>query len=509
MVVQRFNLALLLRNGQKSHIILGRRFFSSKKVYSSASEAVKDIEDGSKLLVGGFGLCGIPENLIEALTTLGVKNLICVSNNAGIDDVGLGKLLRTGQVKKMISSYVGENKEFERQYLSGELELEFTPQGTLAERIRAGGAGIPAFFTPTGYGTLIEQGGSPIRYSKEKKGEIELASSGKETRKINDINYVLEEAITGDFALIKAWKADTLGNLVFRHTTGNFNIPMAKAAKVTIVEAEELVEPGEIQPHEVHVPSVYVNRIIKGEKYEKRIEKLKFFDENDGNQAPKSEGEKVRQIIAKRAALEFKDGMYVNLGIGIPTLCPNYLPKGVNVHLQSENGVIGVGPYPKKGSEDADLINAGKETITLQKGAAVFGSDESFAMVRGGHIDITVLGALQVSEYGDLANWMIPGKMVKGMGGAMDLVGAPGSRVVVTMEHLAKGKPKILKKCNLPKTGMNVVTRIITEMAVFDVDPVNGLTLMELREDLKVEDILNTIEPDFKVSDNLKTFKKD
>ncbi|KAF1612383.1 UNVERIFIED_CONTAM: putative succinyl-CoA:3-ketoacid coenzyme A transferase, mitochondrial, partial [Eudyptes robustus] len=477
------------------------------KVYPNALEAVKDIEDGSKLLVGGFGLCGIPENLINALTKTGVKGLICVSNNAGIDDVGLGKLLRTGQVKKMIASYVGENKEFERQYLSGELELEFTPQGTLAERIRAGGAGVPAFFTPTGYGTLIQEGGAPIRYSKQKKGEIELASSGKETRTINDVNYVLEEAITGDFALIKAWKADTLGNLVFRYTTGNFNIPMAKAGKITIVEAEELVEPGEIQPHEVHVPSVYVQRIIKGEKYEKRIERLTLRDSSAKESEPKSAAEKTRQIIAKRAAKEFKNGMYVNLGIGIPTLCPNYLPKGVNVHLQSENGVIGVGPYPEKGEENPDLINAGKETITLQKGAAVFGSDESFAMVRGGHIDLTVLGALQVNEFGDLANWMIPGKMVKGMGGAMDLVGAPGSRVVVTMEHLAKGKPKILKQCNLPLTGKNVVDRIITEMAVFDVDPVNGLTLVEIREDLTIEDLLETVEPNFKVSDELKTFK--
>lgn len=222
------------------------------KLIDSAMDAIADINDGATLMVGGFGLCGIPENLIEALRVKGVKGLTCISNNAGVDDFGLGKLLQTGQIKKMISSYVGENKIFEQQFLSGKLEVELTPQGNLAERIRAGGAGIPAFYTPTGVGTLVAE--------------------GKETKIFDGREYVLERALKADFSLIKAWRADPQGNLQYNMTAMNFNPMMATAAKVTIAEVEELVGEGEMNPLAIHTPAVYVKRLLLGRNYEKRIE---------------------------------------------------------------------------------------------------------------------------------------------------------------------------------------------------------------------------------------------
>jgi len=241
------------------------------KVQQSALDAVRDIPNGATILVGGFGLCGIPENSIAALRELGTKDLTVVSNNCGVDDFGLGILLRNKQIRKMVSSYVGENKEFERQYLSGELEVELTPQGTLAERIRAGGAGIPAFYTPTGVHTVISDGGLPLLYNPD--GTVKKHSEKKEIRSFDGRDYVLEPAITGDFAIVKAWKGDRYGNLVYRHTAMNFNPMMATAAKITIAEVEEIVEVGSLDPDHIHTPSIFVHRIFQGQRYEKRIER--------------------------------------------------------------------------------------------------------------------------------------------------------------------------------------------------------------------------------------------
>ena len=237
---------------------------------ASAAEAVADIPDGATILAGGFGLCGIPEVLIAALVAKGVKDLTLVSNNAGVDDFGLGLLLQTRQIRKMISTYVGENDTFERQFLTGELEVELVPQGTFAERIRAGGAGIPAFFTPTGYGTQIADGGLPTLHDAD--GKVSKTSEPKETRDFAGVPCVLEPAITGDYALVKAWKADGVGNLVFRKTARNFNPMMATAAKVTIAEVEEIVPTGSLDPDEIHTPGVFVQRLVLGAGYEKRIE---------------------------------------------------------------------------------------------------------------------------------------------------------------------------------------------------------------------------------------------
>jgi 3-oxoacid CoA-transferase subunit A len=223
------------------------------KVVNEVMDAIADIQDGATIMMGGFGLCGIPENLIAALRRKGTKNLTVVSNNAGVDGGGAGLLLETRQIRKMIATYVGENQLFEKLVLSGELELELVPQGTFSERMRAGGAGIPAFYTPTGFGTLIAE--------------------GKETREFNGRMYVMERGLTADFAFVKAWKGDALGNLVYRKTSRNFNPVMATAGRVTIAEVEHLVKPGELEPDSIHTPAIYVQRIFKGPHYDKRIEK--------------------------------------------------------------------------------------------------------------------------------------------------------------------------------------------------------------------------------------------
>lgn len=341
---------------------------------------------------------------------------------------------------------------------------------------------------------------------------MEIESKGKEHRVFNGRHYIMEEAITGDFALIKAWKADRAGNLIFRKSARNFNVPMAKAANTTIAEVEEIVDVGSFSPEDIHLPSVYVDRVVKGECYEKRIERVRTRKpgEESSRLEPHTEKEKARDRITRRAALEFANGMYVNLGIGIPMLASNYIPKGMRVVIQSENGILGMGPYPYEGEEDCDLINAGKETVTIIDGGSYLDSAEIFAMIRGGHLDMTMLGAMQVSQFGDLANWMIPSKLVKGMGGAMDLVAChEKTRVVVTMEHTTKdGSHKIMKDCEYPLTGKHCVDRIITDMGVFDVDMKKGLTLIELADGVTLEDIRAATGCPFEVASDLRPMQQ-
>jgi 3-oxoacid CoA-transferase len=491
----------LTNNNNKS----SRRFQSTElphsKVVASAEEALEDIKlQDITICVGGFGLSGNPETLLNAISRSDAKNLTIASLTGGVDGFGIGKLIEAGMVKRLISSYVGENKHLEAAFFGGSLEVELTPQGTLAARMKAAGCGFPAFFSPTGAGTVYSKGGIPIKFKSDGSFQVEIESQPRPTEMFDGHEYVKEFALHGDLAIVKCWKADTRGNLVFRGTAANANPDCAMAGKITIAEAEHIVEAGELDPNEIHLPGVYVNKVILATDNEKPIERMRVQDKNNKKGGVVKGG---RGRIMRRAAKEFKDGMYVNLGIGMPTMASNYIPNGVKIELQAENGLMGIGPYPESEEvADPDYINAGKEPITALPGASAFSSSESFNMIRGGHIDLTILGGLQCSANGDLASWIVPGKLLKGMGGAMDLVGAIGSRVVVTMDHTAKdGTPKIMRECSLPLTGYNVVNRIITDMCVFDVDLEGGtgLTLIEIAPGVTVDDVKKATACDFKV----------
>jgi 3-oxoacid CoA-transferase len=478
---------------------LARRTLAT--LFNTAAEAVADIPSGSTIAVGGFGNLGVPENLLQALSARGISDLKIIANNCPVNGYGLDEMLTKRQVSKFVGSYVGVNKHLEEQYREGFIELDFTPQGTLAEQLRAGGAGIPAFYTSTGYGTIVSEGNFPFKYTHGGHG-IDVYSPAKDIRIFKGEHYVLEEAITTEYSLVKAWKADKLGNCIFRGSSCNFNPLAAKAGKISIVECEHLVEPGELDPNSIHLPAVYVKRLIHGPSYKKPIDHLMF----DNGQAVTIPGKTAelrtkRERIARRAAMELQDKMCVNLGIGMPTLIPNFVNPNINILIHSENGILGMGGYPKPGQEDSDYLNAGEETVTVVKGASVFDSAESFAMIRGKHLDLSVLGGLEVSQEGDLANWIIPEKLVKGMGGAMDLV-IGAKKLVIAMEHHNAGKPKLVSRCDLPLTGKKVVDTLITDMGVFTFDGTLP-TLTEIWPEFSVEQIQAVTGCKFRVADGL------
>ncbi|KAF4121840.1 3-oxoacid CoA-transferase [Geosmithia morbida] len=442
------------------------------KVFKSADEAVADVQSGSTILSSGFGLCGVAETLILALNRRGVgslHSLTAVSNNAGVEGKGgLAILTGAGQVDRLILSFLGNNKALEKGYLSGELAVELCPQGTLAERIRAAGAGIPAFYTPTAAHTLVQDGEIPVRL--DPSGKVLEKGKKREIREFEGRSFLMETALRGDVAIIRAWKADKAGNCVFRYTTKAFGPLMAKAAKTTIVEAENIVEIGELKPDEIHLPGIFVDRIVPATA-DKTIEVLKTRPStaasDKGNRedktrpTAKSGDQERRDRIGRRAADELREGYYVNLGVGIPTLAATFIPEG----------------------------------------------RKSFGMIRGGHVDVSILGALQVSATGDLANYMIPGKVFKGMGGAMDLVANPDqTKIVVATEHVAKdGSSKIVQDCSLPLTGARVVSTIITDLCVFQVDRINGgLTLTELAPGVTVDEVRGKTDASFEVEGDLK-----
>lgn len=435
-------------------------------------EAVKFVKEGDVLLQGGFGMTGNPVHLIHALAELGTKNITFVGNNAGEINFGCGRLLRNRQIKKLIGSYFTSNPEAVMAAQNGEIEYDLLPQGTLAEALRAGGAGIGGFYTPTSAGTLL--------------------AKDKETKIINGVEHVFIPGIRGNIAFIRAWKADTSGNLQYRMTEQNFNRAMAMAADLVIAEVEEIVPVGSIAPEHIHTPGCYIDYLVQAT----------LQQEDLGISATVSSGIKTsesRQRIAQRAAKELHSGQVVNLGIGIPTLVADYITEDQHVILHSENGMLGVGPTPTDGSGALHHpVNAGKVPVTALPGASYFDSADSFALIRGKHIDVAVMGAMQVDEEGNLANWAVPGQPLLGVGGAMDLASG-AKKLIITMPHNEKdGSPKLVKKCTLPLTAKQVVDMVITDKAVFRF--INGkLTLTELMNENSLEDLKENTDATFDI----------
>ena len=411
------------------------------------------VRDGDRLLGGGFGMTGNPVHLLHALAEAGTTNLTFIGNNVGEDGLGGGRLLRNGQIKKAIASFFTSNPEAVRAAQSGAMEYELIPQGTLAEAIRAGGAGIGGFYTPTAHGTTLAE--------------------DSDTRMIDGKPHVFVPAIRANVAFVRAWWGDTAGNLVYRMTENNFNKAMATAADLVIAEVENIVPVGELDPNQIHTPGCYVDYLVQAHT---TLEDL-------GSSASIRGGAKkvndVRMVMAERALQELKRGDVVNLGVGIPTLVADLITPEQGIILHTENGMVGVGPSPEDGGALEYPVNAGKIPVTALPGSSYFDSADSFAMIRGGHIDVAIMGGLQVDEAGNLANWSVPGKPLLGVGGAMDLaVGA--RRLIITMTHMERGgEAKIVPSCTLPLTGHGVVAMIITDLAVFEF--IGGqLTLTEL-----------------------------
>lgn len=429
----------------------------------SADQTPQYVKNGDTLLVGGFGMTGNPVHLLHALAESDVRDLTYIANNVGEPGLGGGRLLRNGQIKKAIGSFFTSNPEAVAAAQNGSIEFELIPQGSMAEAFRAGGAGIGGFYTPTAVGTVI--------------------ADGKETKEIDGKQFVFQKAIRGNVALIRAWKGDTAGNLVYRMTEQNFNKAMATAADIVIAEVEHLVAIGELDPNEIHTPGNFVDYLVEAHT---TLEELGSSASIDGGAKRVSER---RMTIARRALQELQRGDVVNLGVGIPTLVADLITPEHGIILHTENGMLGVGPAPEEGGALEYPVNAGKIPVTALPGSSYFDSADSFAMIRGGHIDVAIMGGLQVDQHGNLANWAVPGKPLLGVGGAMDLASG-AKRLIITMTHTNRdGSPKIVPECTLPLTALGAVDMVITEKAVFEF--VNGrLTLTELLNGATREEVL-------------------
>lgn len=428
----------------------------------STAEAAALVKTGDVLMAGGFGMTGNPVHLLNALAETDVRELTYVGNNVGEPGLGGGRLLRNGQLKRAIGSFFTSNPEAVKASQAGTLEVTLLPQGTLAEAIRAGGAGIGAFFTPTGVDTLVH--------------------ANAEVREIDGVRQVLVYGLKADVAFVRAWTADTAGNLVYRMTEQNFNRAMCTAAKLVIAEVEHIVPAGSIAPEAIHTPGCLVDYIVQASV---------TLEDLGSSASVASSAKKVdesRMNMARRALQELKRGDVVNLGIGIPTLVADLITPEHGIILHSENGMLGVGPSPSEGGAMDYPVNAGKIPVTALPGSSYFDSADSFAMIRGRHVDAAIMGGLEVDAHANLANWAVPGKPLLGVGGAMDLA-TGAKRLIITMTHVnPDGSSKIVPECTLPLTVRGAVAMVITDLAVFDFSR-GGLTLREVMPGATLEQV--------------------
>ncbi|MEM7129675.1 MAG: 3-oxoacid CoA-transferase [Chloroflexota bacterium] len=428
----------------------------------TCEDAAKLIKDGDVMLVGGFGMTGNPVHLLHALAETPTKNLTYVGNNVGESGLGGGRLLRNGQIKAAIGSFFTSNREAVEAAQSGTMSVELLPQGSLAEAIRAGGAGIGGFYTPTSVGTKLAE--------------------GRETKTIDGKTYIYQPAIRGNVALIRAWKADEAGNLVYRMTEQNFNRAMCTAADLVIAEVEEIVPMGTLDPDQIHTPGCYVDYLAQARTT------LEDLGSSASVAGSAKKVDTARLNMAKAALAELKAGDIVNLGIGIPTLVSDLITPEHGIILHTENGMLGVGPAPEEGGALDYPVNAGKIPVTALPGTSYFDSADSFAMIRGGHIDVAIMGGLQVDAEANLANWAVPGKPLLGVGGAMDLASG-AKRLIVTMTHTSRDRSaKIVPSCTLPLTATQSVDVVITDLAVFRF--IDGqLTLTQLMPEATLDEV--------------------
>lgn len=428
----------------------------------SAAEAAALVKDGDVLMAGGFGMTGNPVHLLHALAETSTRDLTYIGNNVGEPGLGGGRLLRNGQIRKAIGSFFTSNPEAVQAAQSGTIDVTLIPQGSLAEAIRAGGAGIGGFYTPTAAGTVI--------------------ASNSDTRLIDGKMQVFVPALRANVAFLRAWVGDTAGNLVCRMTEQNFNKAMATAADLVIAEVEQIVPVGSLDPNQIHTPGNYIDYLVQAHT---TLEDLGSSASVATSAKKVSEG---RMAMARRALQAIPRGSVVNLGIGIPTLVADLITPEHEIILHTENGMLGVGPEPAEGGARDYPVNAGKVPVTALPGSSYFDSADSFAMIRGGHIDVAIMGGLQVDERANLANWAVPGKPLLGVGGAMDLASG-AKKLIITMTHTEPdGSPKIVPECTLPLTASGAVDLIITELAVFAFRD-GLLTLLELMPNATLDEV--------------------